>query len=705
MKRTELFTGMIIIGLLLTLVPGVCAGDQKSATVPPAGNLSVPANDNQSTNLTLQSPLSANITVTGNTASQPQKYNPRALSSGSRNASSVPRTTKIFIGPGEPVNITLPHSSRPAQGEPGRSVPAPVSSGTTANITTHSGTRQSYGVSSVPAITAVDDGFSGEACYVDPVWLGNVLDNDYPHEDIMQSEIVEEPSHGYAFIVYGSDYFADGVLGYYPAWQGYGEDSLKYRVFNGYEYSNVATVSISILRSSYVVDGINMTLNTEENTPVEGSIPSAAPWTMDYQDESFRSLHGTVVIHYSQTLWDVPFTYTPDPGFVGTDSFSYVIDTDTFSCGDFLGEPGTVTINVGHAVPVIVRMGPVSAVAGNQGFTLTLAGTGYYSGSVVRWNGANRSTTFVPPHQLKATITADDIAAPGIANITVFNGEPGGGVSNTQIVTIIAKPLIQKLGPNSVRAKSPGFNLSVNGTNFLSTCTVQWNGTTRDTTYVSRNSLTAVIIPSDVGTPGTMPVTVSCPGTNGGTSSPVPFYVRAVIPTISGIAPGSAAAGTTELTLTVNGTGFSPSSQVQWNGKRQATTFVSPDRLTARIDMDLVLPGRAIVTVLNPDSLTGARSNSIAFVVRQIPTVTGITPGSAIHGSPGFSLTVNGSYFLPASVVQWNGKSRNTTFLSSGELSAAITAADILTAGRKSVNVINPGLYGGTSGVVNFTVS
>ena len=50
------------------------------------------------------------------------------------------------------------------------------------------------------------------------------------------------------------------------------------------------------------------------------------------------------------------------------------------------------------------------------------------NGSVVSWNGANRTTTFVSATQLTAAIPAADIAATGSASVTVQN--PGGAISN-----------------------------------------------------------------------------------------------------------------------------------------------------------------------------------------------------------------------------------------------------------------------------------
>jgi len=78
-----------------------------------------------------------------------------------------------------------------------------------------------------------------------------------------------------------------------------------------------------------------------------------------------------------------------------------------------------------------------------------------------------------------------------------------------------------------------------------------------------------------------------------------PFLNQPLIPQ-SG-APGGA------FILTVNGTGFAPGAAIDWNGVAKATTFVSAQRLTAKISpSDTHSAGTISVTVKNP---TGPASN------------------------------------------------------------------------------------------------
>ena len=72
------------------------------------------------------------------------------------------------------------------------------------------------------------------------------------------------------------------------------------------------------------------------------------------------------------------------------------------------------------------------------------------------------------------------------------------------------------------------------------------------------------------------------------------------------------------------------------------------------------------------------------------PTLSSLSPSSASVGGSAFTLTVNGSNFVSGSVVQWNGTARATTFVSTSQLTAAIPAGDIATAGSAQVTVMNP---------------
>jgi YVTN family beta-propeller protein len=87
------------------------------------------------------------------------------------------------------------------------------------------------------------------------------------------------------------------------------------------------------------------------------------------------------------------------------------------------------------------------------------------------------------------------------------------------------------------------------------------------------------------------------------------------------------------------------------------------------------------------------------------PTITTISPNSAVAGGAAFTLTVNGTNFVAVSVVNFGGTARTTTFVNSTQLTAAIPAAAIASTGASPVTVTNPALGGGTSNAMNFTIT
>jgi hypothetical protein len=86
---------------------------------------------------------------------------------------------------------------------------------------------------------------------------------------------------------------------------------------------------------------------------------------------------------------------------------------------------------------------PTAIAPGGAGFTLTVNGTGFVSGSVVNWNGTALGTTFVSSSQLMATVPASDIAAASTASITVSSPSPGGGNSNVLFFAVSAPTNLQ----------------------------------------------------------------------------------------------------------------------------------------------------------------------------------------------------------------------------------------------------------------------
>ena len=127
---------------------------------------------------------------------------------------------------------------------------------------------------------------------------------------------------------------------------------------------------------------------------------------------------------------------------------------------------------------------------------------------------------------------------------------------------------------------------------------------------------------------------------------------------ISFLAPSQANAGGAAFTITVSSPsgGFVTQTVVQWDGKTIPTTYVSASTVTATVSAALIAKaGTNFVNTLNPFSGAGMNglSNTLTFLVNPaanpVPAINSISPKAATAGGPSFTLTVNGSNFIPTS--------------------------------------------------------
>jgi hypothetical protein len=311
---------------------------------------------------------------------------------------------------------------------------------------------------------------------------------------------------------------------------------------------------------------------------------------------------------------------------------------------NLIATPGTVAVTVVEngttspsasftiaGAPAISSLSPSSAMQGGPAFTLTVNGTGFFSGAVVQWNASALATNFVSATQLTAQVPASLIAAPGTATVTVVeSGVTSGGAT----FTISAGPVIASLSPNTAPAGGPAFTLTVNGSGFVSGAVVQWNASALATSFVSATQLTAQVPASLIAAAGTANVTVV---ENGVTSASATFTIGAE-QVITSLSPDSATAGGPAFTLTVNGTGFTSAAVVQWNSTGLTTTFVSTTQLKAAVPANLIAaPGTASITVV----VAGTTSTSEPFTITVPSLSLSASPTSSPTQNANVSLTMN----------------------------------------------------------------
>ena len=111
-----------------------------------------------------------------------------------------------------------------------------------------------------------------------------------------------------------------------------------------------------------------------------------------------------------------------------------------------------------NPVPYVSDIAPLAVLPGSPGFDLTVHGANFLPVSVVRWNGASRPTTYVSARELRAAISADDVATPRTGLVTVQTPGPGGGVSEAMPLLVTTPSTLLSFTRSDIAAgDGPGF--------------------------------------------------------------------------------------------------------------------------------------------------------------------------------------------------------------------------------------------------------
>jgi probable HAF family extracellular repeat protein len=296
--------------------------------------------------------------------------------------------------------------------------------------------------------------------------------------------------------------------------------------------------------------------------------------------------------------------------------------------GDAL-QSSTQTVFIGAPEPVLKGLEPSSAEPGSSGFRLAVKGSsqipidphdlgkpaeGFEANSVVLWNGMKRSTMFISATELQADIPASDLLTGAINEISVGNpyvktdGSTGTLSSNSiKFAVSNHSPSVVELLPPQALSASPNFqgtpkyNVSVRGTDFSPSSVLRWDGTARETKYLSSTQLEASLLASDVAVPGQHTVTVYSPPLGGGESNQMSFIISNAVPEVDKLVPATVKAGSAAFTLVLQGLGFYSGSAVTVNGANRTSHFRSPVEITVDLTLsDVAQPGSLKIGVVNP---------------------------------------------------------------------------------------------------------
>ncbi|GAB4297677.1 MAG: hypothetical protein Kow0090_12990 [Myxococcota bacterium] len=403
----------------------------------------------------------------------------------------------------------------------------------------------------------------------------------------------------------------------------------------------------------------------------------------------------------------------------------------TASSGGVVSNSCKVTVGKAIGAPVKLDVAPSSItlyINEKKQFTATAydANNNIVEGVAIEWslNGGAEMGTIDD----KGLYTAPGA---GRDDIQVIAAAPDYGLEASADVTVIAQnpvPQITSLDPQAVNAGAPDFQMVVSGSGFVSGTQLFFGGGELSITIDSDKQITATVTANLVAQPGEKVVQAFNPPPAGGQSNKVYFTVNPPqneIPVIASISPQGIPAGSPDTTLTINGESFVTDASVKLidtvtekETELEVVGRVSDAQLLAIVPAELLTTAGVEydVIVTNPPP-GGGDSSPVRLTVTEppetpeSPTLTGLNPSAAFEGDPEFTLTLTGTNFQSASVVEFDGEELGSIdFTSETEISVDVPAELISTAGPNytprvaNVRVINPA-PSGSSNYLKFTIN
>lgn len=182
-------------------------------------------------------------------------------------------------------------------------------------------------------------------------------------------------------------------------------------------------------------------------------------------------------------------------------------------------------------------------------------------------------------------------------------GGSGSGSNSGNTTPPVTAPTVTSINPTTVTAGSAPLTLTINGTGFLSTTTVQVGGVADATTFVSGTQVTATVAAPQLQNTGPLSVVAFNGAASSASGAPINLLViPSSPPTLTSISPNLGPINTAA-SLTLTGTGFTLDSTVALDGINIPSTYVSSTSLTVSIaGSSLILPGNLNLTVATPES-------------------------------------------------------------------------------------------------------
>jgi trimeric autotransporter adhesin len=362
--------------------------------------------------------------------------------------------------------------------------------------------------------------------------------------------------------------------------------------------------------------------------------------------------------------------------------------------------------------PTVTSVSPSTVPVSAAATTITVTGTNFTSSSVVQVAGVTEPTTYVSATQLSATVPASVLGTGSLLPIAVLNGSTtsaSGPAINLEVDN--PAPTISSFSPSAILTGATQTPLVLAGSGFVSTSSVQVNGSARPTTFVSSTQLSVALTAADLASPGSLSVKIVNPTPGGGTSSAASVPVNNPVPAGIVLSPTTVAVSSTPATISVTGAGFFSGSVANVNGSARSTTVVDSTHLTFTLAAsDQAAASTLSVSVTNPapGGGTSPASPLVVTTPAQTPTITSVSPNQIIAGSGDTFLTIIGSNFVNLkSIVMWNGTPLTTAYYvpsPSTRLLATVPASLIAATGTATVTVVTSTATPATSNAVSVSI-
>ena len=178
------------------------------------------------------------------------------------------------------------------------------------------------------------------------------------------------------------------------------------------------------------------------------------------------------------------------------------------SCGGITAPTPVPPTALNHTLPVLLSVFPNTLIMGSPATLLTLSGSGFSPAALVTLNSVqNLPAIVLSSNSLKTTIPAAALSKAGTASVAVKQQQQ---TSQPLTITIIAPtPILSNVTPLNILTTATGVIITVNGSGFLSSSIINWDGNPLPTTFVNSSQLTATVFPSQYASPGVNSVTVT----------------------------------------------------------------------------------------------------------------------------------------------------------------------------------------------------